>query len=69
MRGIVTTLSTFCLLGLLGPGAATTWNDTGHQVVALIAWDNPPEPTRRKVMTLLAQSANPQLRGQLKASG
>ena len=42
------------LAGTLWPASA--WNDTGHQVVALIAWDNlPPEP-RSKLVAMMRQA-------------
>jgi len=42
------------LSGTLWPAGA--WNDTGHQVVALIAWDNlPPEP-RSKLVAMMRRA-------------
>jgi hypothetical protein len=40
-----------CLL--IAPHSAMAWNETGHKVVARIAWDNLKPETRDKVMALL----------------
>jgi hypothetical protein len=63
MRTIVAMLTACWVLTVAGLGAALGWNDTGHQVVALIAWDHLSEPTRQKVVALMAQSTNAQLTG------
>lgn len=60
MRTVMAVLSASWMLAV-GPGAALAWNDTGHQVVALIAWDHLREPTRRKVADLMAQATNERL--------
>jgi hypothetical protein len=42
------------LTGPLWPASA--WNDTGHQVVALIAWDNLPPDPRSKLVAMMRQA-------------
>ena len=42
------------LSGGLGPASA--WNDTGHQVVALIAWDNLSPAARSKLVAAMRQA-------------
>ena len=42
------------LMGHLWPASA--WNDTGHQVVALIAWDNLPPELRSKLVAMMRQA-------------
>ena len=42
------------LVGTLWPASA--WNDTGHQVVALIAWDNLPSVPRSKLVAMMRQA-------------
>jgi hypothetical protein len=44
------------VLVLIAVVPALAWNDTGHQVVALIAWNTLSEPTRMKVVELLRQA-------------
>jgi hypothetical protein len=61
MRIVGATLSVFWVLGVTPPGSALAWNDTGHQVVASIAWDHLRESTRQTVVTLMAQSTNERL--------
>ena len=56
MRIVAAVLSVLwiVLAGTLWPASA--WNDTGHQVVALIAWDNlAPEP-RSKLVAIMRQA-------------
>ncbi len=56
MRIVAAVLSVpwIVLTGPLWPASA--WNDTGHQVVALIAWDHlPPEP-RSKLVAMMRQA-------------
>ena len=38
------------------PWPASAWNDTGHQVVALIAWDNLPPELRSKLVAMMRQA-------------
>lgn len=61
MRTVVATLSAFWVLAVGPLGSALAWNDTGHQVVALIAWDHLREPTRQTIVALMAQSTNERL--------
>jgi hypothetical protein len=61
MRIVVAMLSAFWVLAVAPLDSALAWNDSGHQVVALIAWDHLREPTRQKVVGLLAQSTNERL--------
>jgi hypothetical protein len=42
------------LAGTLWPASA--WNDTGHQVIALIAWDNLAPETRSKLVAMMRQA-------------
>lgn len=51
MKKRITILS-LCL-ALLLPSPAMAWNETGHQVVARIAWDNMKPRTRSAVIALL----------------
>jgi hypothetical protein len=44
---------TLLLLCLLVPQNAFAWNETGHKVVARIAWDNMQPQTREKILALL----------------
>jgi hypothetical protein len=60
MRTVLAVLSALVVLAA-GPGSAPAWNDTGHQVVALIAWDHLRPPTRQKVVDLMAQATNERL--------
>jgi S1/P1 Nuclease len=48
------TLSAVALGGGWSPVAA--WNDTGHEVVALIAWENLSPATRSKVVSIMRQA-------------
>jgi S1/P1 Nuclease len=43
-------------LFLVAPSYAFLWDDTGHEVVARIAWDNLTPATRRKVIALLRRA-------------
>ncbi len=50
-------LIVICLVAtLLLPTPAYAWNDTGHKVVALIAWDQMKQQTRSAVIALLKQA-------------
>jgi hypothetical protein len=55
MRQWLVALAVWVVLGL-SFGPARAWNDTGHEVVALIAWDNLSEQTRQKVVELMQQA-------------
>lgn len=61
MRTVVATLSALWALSVVTPGSAFAWSDTGHQVVALIAWDQLREGTRQRAVALMAESTNAQL--------
>jgi hypothetical protein len=54
---IVAAVSSVAWIVLAGTSwPASAWNDAGHQVVALIAWDNlPPEP-RSKLVAVMRQA-------------
>lgn len=56
MRGFAAllSLSAIALSGAWWPAAA--WNDTGHEVVALIAWENLSPPARSKVVAIMRQA-------------
>lgn len=69
MRAVVATLSAFWVLAVAPPGSALAWNDTGHQVVALIAWDHLREPTRQTIVALMAQSTSEPLTALLPQDG
>jgi hypothetical protein len=61
MRIVVAALSALWVLAVAPLDSALAWNDSGHQVVALIAWDHLREPTRQKVVELMAQATNERL--------
>ena len=61
MRAVVAALAAIWVFAVFPLGSALAWNDTGHQVVALIAWDHLREATRQKVVTLLVQSTSERL--------
>ena len=69
MRTVVATLSAFWVLAVTPFGSALAWNDTGHQVVALIAWDHLSDATRQKVVALMAQSTSEPLTALLPQDG
>jgi S1/P1 nuclease len=69
MRTVVATLWAFWVLAVAPLGSALAWNDTGHQVVALIAWDHLSEATREKVVALMAQSTSEPLTALLPQDG
>ena len=50
----VLSLLSIVLMGTLWPASA--WNDTGHQVVALIAWDNLSPGPRSKLVAMMRQA-------------
>ena len=54
MVAAVLSLPWIVLTGALWPASA--WNDTGHQVVALIAWDNLPPGPRSKLVAIMRQA-------------
>lgn len=43
-------------LSLLSPPQALAWNDTGHKIVARIAWEHMRPDVRRRVIALLDQA-------------
>jgi len=53
VRTMAAVLATLWMLLVSGLGSAVAWNDTGHQVVAIIAWDNMSEQTRKKVVATM----------------
>jgi len=61
MRTVVATLFAVWVLAVAPVGSALAWNDTGHQVVASIAWDHLREPTRQTIVALMARSTNERL--------
>lgn len=69
MRTVVATLSAFWVLAVVPVGSARAWNDTGHQVVALIAWDHLSQTTRQKVVALMLQSTSEPLTALLPHDG
>jgi len=52
----LTTLAVLSVGILLGGNSALAWNDTGHQIIALIAWDNLSDHARITIVDLLRQA-------------
>ena len=63
MRALIAIVSALWILGSLTPATVLAWNDTGHQVVASIAWDHLSETARQNVTALMAKSTNAVLLG------
>jgi S1/P1 Nuclease len=57
LRVLAHALAALALGGLLGnPRPVLGWNDTGHEVIALIAWETLSPPTRLGVVDVLRQA-------------
>jgi hypothetical protein len=56
MRTLTLVLVTLWVVVAGGLPPAAAWNDTGHQVVAIIAWDNLSEKARKKAVATLRQA-------------
>jgi hypothetical protein len=56
MRTLALVLVTLWTVVAGGWPPAAAWNDTGHQVVAIIAWDNLSEKARKKAVATLRQA-------------
>jgi S1/P1 Nuclease len=56
MRSLLAAVSVVVVLFGAGLGAASAWNDTGHQVISLIAWGTMSERTRGTVVALMRQA-------------
>jgi len=56
MRSVLAAASAVVVLFGAGIGAASAWNDTGHQVIALIAWGTMSEQARTAVVGLMRQA-------------
>jgi hypothetical protein len=57
-------------VAMLLPQSAFAWNNTGHKLVASIAWDNLSEPARNEIISLLLKApADACLRNLFQANG
>jgi hypothetical protein len=61
MRTLIAIVSALWMSGGLAPATGLAWNDTGHQVIASIAWDHLSETARQHVTELMARSTNASL--------
>ena len=53
---LAVTVGLLWLVAVAEARPAEAWNDTGHQVIALIAWDTLPAPARARLVAMLRQA-------------